>query len=354
MMAESDKQVGSEEKPVSEEIPELFHYTSIASLQAILRSQSLWATQATHLSDTTETKLIWPRIAPAVVDFYRRELAKLVQHDADARNFVADNGGVAQVAQYYAFRSVDTVRTQMLGDTSRPAPRVFIVSFSTHSGNDERDDYHRQHGMLSQWRGYGGDDGVAIVFDASGVENLLRAEERRFECWPMSLSTVIYGSNDLNLEERFDTLFAAWGNFVRTIIKTDGGAPGREDLEASARLIDKIGPAFPRFKHPAFHEESECRIVVGVIHPLIPADEESGGSHRSKAQKTVHYRAGRSGSIPYIKLFERSEGELPITRIIVGPSRNQQANLETVQGIVRSMGIEVSASETPFVGSSGR
>ena len=353
MLAASDEQIGSEERPVSEEIPELFHYTSIAALSKIIQSQTLRATRTTHLNDSTETELIWPRITPIVVNYYRKELDALAPYDNALKIFIDRNGGAAQVAQFYGARNVGTVRAQMLGDTKEPtrAP-VFVVSFSTHSGDSESDEYHRRHGMLSQWRGYCDDDGVAIVFDTSGIEKIPQDEEERFECWPMSLSTVVYDSKDLRLEKRFDTLFEAWGHFLRKIIETKGDEPNQVELDASAILTEEIGLAFARFKHAAFHEENECRIVVGVTPESISIEEATAHQHRrSKALKTIHYRSSRSGSIPYIELFKESDDSLPITRIIVGPSRNQQANLETVQGLARTIGIEVTASETPFVGS---
>ena len=241
----------------------------------------------------------------------------------------------------------------MLGEAAKPtrAP-VFVASFSTHSSDAEHAEYHRHHGMLSQWRGYSGDNGVAIVFDTSGLESLLRDEEERFECWPMSLSTVVYDSKRLKLEKRFDSLFAAWRNFLCKIIAAKGDEPNPVEMDASGKLIDEIGRAFARFKHAGFHEENECRIIVGVTAESIAAEEASAHPHRrSKALKTIHYRSSRSGSIPYIELFEESNVSLPITRIVVGPSRNQQANMETVRDLVQTMEIEVTASETPFVGS---
>ena len=351
MTAESDKQSGPEERPVSAEFPELFHYTSIAALRPILQSNTLWATRATHLNDSTETELIWPRIAPIVIGYYRQELHRLARRDRAARNLINRNGGVAQVAQSDGSMMVDILRAQMLGDATEPtrAP-VFIVSFSTHSGNYESDEYHRQHGMLSQWRGYCGDDGVAIIFDSSGIEKLLSAENERFECWPLTLSNVVYDSKNLKLEKRFSDLFNAFEIFVRRFIQTKGGAPSTDELDTN-EVIEQIGLAFARLKHAAFREESECRIVVGATPESICTEGASDDPHAAKAIKIIHHRSSRSGSIPYVRVFEESNENLPIKRIIVGPSRNQQAHLETVQGLARTIGIEVTASETPFVGS---
>ena len=50
----------TEEPPVSEEHLELFHYTSNSALRGILKTNTLWATRATHLNDSSEMELICP------------------------------------------------------------------------------------------------------------------------------------------------------------------------------------------------------------------------------------------------------------------------------------------------------
>lgn len=80
---------------------------------------------------------------------------------------------------------------------------------------------------------------------------------------------------------------------------------------------------------------------------------ESGASP-SKRFKAIHYRSGSSGSIPYIKLFDGLSERLPITRVIVGPSRNQLSVLEQVRDLVQKHGLDpevVQLSEIPYVGS---
>ena len=45
-------------KTMVEEHPELFHYTSAADLQGLLRSQTLWATHAEYLNDAAEIESV--------------------------------------------------------------------------------------------------------------------------------------------------------------------------------------------------------------------------------------------------------------------------------------------------------
>ena len=350
MTADNDKQRESVELPASDEFPELFHYTSISALRGILQSKSLWATRATHMNDSTETELIWPRISPIVIDYYRKELERLMRRDPAARNFINRNGGIAQIAKSDGSNVVEILRSQLLGDAvETPRAPIFVVSFSTHSRRNDNDDYHQKHGMLSQWRGYCSDDGVAIVFDTGGLEDLLRVENDRFHYWPFTLTDVVYDIEGLKLENRFPDLFGAFETFVRSFIETKGNARSPEELGTN-ELIGETGGTFARLKHVAFHEERECRIIAGVT-PKSITSEATADQQAAKAFKSIHHRSGQFGSIPYVRLFEGCGQNLPINRVIVGPSRNQQAHLETVTGLTRAKGIEVTASETPFVGS---
>ena len=76
----------------------------------------------------------------------------------------------------------------------------------------------------------------------------------------------------------------------------------------------------------------------------------AAGTEIPKPVKQVHHRPGRSGLIPYVALFDDLGQDLPIKRIIVGPSRNQDAHFEEVRKLVNRRGIQVQKSETPYVG----
>jgi hypothetical protein len=54
------------------------------------------------------------------------------------------------------------------------------------------------------------------------------------------------------------------------------------------------------------------------------------------------------GSAKYIALFETLNRELPIKRVIVGPSRNQQQNYDRALTVVKKS-TPLVCSETPFL-----
>ena len=342
------KKRANEEPLVSTEHQGLFHYTSLFALEGILGTNTLWATHAEHLNDSSEMKLLWPKLASQCVAYLKAAFEAGPGRDPEQREIVERLGGAAEIAAKDATMIVNVMQSFLFGDESKPAMGIpFVTSFTTH-----HEEYHCQNGMLSQWRGYGGDQGVAIVFDTAQLENLLRSEYGRFEYLCCSIADAVYYDKELNLEDRFPKLFDALKCFSKDVV--DGLNDDEKALRNSNALVSKLLPAVGRLKHWAFLEEKECRVIVGVPH-------ESHGhkfaqlADQRKHMKTIHHRSGSFGSIPYIRLFEDLGEELPILRILVGPSRNQAANSEAVHELLtrlaRGRAIKVQESKIPYVSS---
>jgi hypothetical protein len=108
--------------------------------------------------------------------------------------------------------------------------------------------------------------------------------------------------------------------------------------------------AATRFKHQGFKEEREVRIVA------IPGSAETAAAVSSehteftrKPIKTVCNLLSENRGRPYIALFGTLEEELPIKRIIIGPSRGQDDNYRRAAVAVGTR-ISTVRSKTPFVG----
>ena len=292
--------------------------------------------------------MIWPRIQPHVIEFYEEELREFCRLNPYFNESVRHEGGAARIANHDGLVMAKELRSRLHGHIALPSLQErFVVSFTTHDQHPVLDDYHRKHGMLSQWRGYGTDEGVAIVFDGRGIQELRQTECESFHYWQSSLWDVTYDLNDVGMEDHFPKLFRLLRDFVHTWIFQNHDRQGLESLLDS--VYGELLLAGTRFKHIAFHEEQECRIVMGVILESCLAEFDRAGETDVKSIKQIHHRMGSCGSIPYIRLFEDSGLKLPINRIIVGPSRNQDAHFETVQQLVRNREIIVQRSDTPFI-----
>ena len=348
-MKKTDKKTGSrEEMRVSDEHSELFHYTSVSALRGILDSGVLWATQASHLNDTTEMKLVWGCLNDRLTNRFDEEFSKLARGNTDFERRIEHAGGVRHVAQCEGEMLANLMRSHLLGDDEAEGAAVpFVFSFTKHGGDTAQGRYRQQNGMLSQWRGYGGSEGVAIVFDTREIEGLLGLECCRFDYFSCYLATVVYDSDGLSLTQEFPKLSDAIQKYSLAWVESDA--------HAAKESLNKVAPELPiaagRLKHIAYGEEDECRIVAATMSAKFRQEIENAGLSTGKSAKPVSHREGRYGSIPYIKLFDGLDEDLPIKRIIVGPSQNQIAHEEAIQEMVGGKSIHIQRSGIPFVAS---
>ena len=326
----------------------MYHYTSVSALRDILGSGVLWATQASHLNDSSEMNLVWGRLSELLENRLYEEYSKLARDNIDIERRINRFGGVPHVARADGQMSASLMRSHFLGDAGREGSAVpFVFSFTRHGSDTDEGRYRQQHGMLSQWRGYGGSEGVAIVFQTSGIERLLDRECSLFDYFSCYLATVCYDSDGLSLTHEFPQLSDAIQKYSRAWAEMED--------DSSEELLRTIATELPiaagRLKHRAFGEEEECRIVAATMSAQFREDLEDAGVSTGNPAKQVLHRVGRCGSIPYIKLFDGIGEDLPITRIIVGPSQNQIAHEELVREMVDGKSIHVQRSGIPFVGS---
>jgi hypothetical protein len=240
-------------------------------------------------------------------------------------------GNVASIAGDQAQRMVSSFYDTM----SRPsAPLVpYIVSFCTHA----RDAYAREQGLLSQWRGYGGGGGYCIVLDTAAMVDLLQREfNAHYWIMPPKLGLVHYHTPDFRLADIFAALLDEAENLLASFL---------DHTERPEIAMGYFLYAAPLLKHQGFREENEARIVA------IPATQ-----HDLDAVRTEHgdiamppFKSIRTlGPRNYVALFEDLRAELPIKRVIVGPSKNQDEHLAKVRQLLGSE-MKIVRSSTPFV-----
>ena len=153
---------------------------------------------------------------------------------------------------------------------------------------------------------------------------------------------MIY-SNELDPKKHFPSLF----KLLRDKLAPDIATGLKNDVCTKKLLQDiaiELFRAVGKVKHWGFKEEQEYRIIAGMAKST-----RSDDTH----QKNEYHRRGRCGSIPYIKLFEEND-DLPISGILIGPSKNQEASalkVKTMLGNMKLKGkIRLEKSEIPFVG----
>jgi len=211
----------------------------------------------------------------------------------------------------------------------------FLFSFCTHSSHLE---YAARNGLLSQWRAYGTGEGVSIVFDTKALVEQLFQEADEYLYTPMGIGSVIYSHQIEQIENTFHSLFDRISKMM--VDYYEGG--GDQDF---GEIYGPYASAACRLKHEAFFEEQEVRIYAAPI----PARNFSRQSKpypikHQKSKEILKLNDGRE----YIKLLSNKKFQLPITKIIVGPSKDQQKISEEIKHFV-SNNIEIIQSQTPLV-----
>jgi hypothetical protein len=316
--------------------PELFHYTGISGLEGIIKNQTLWATHATFLNDTTEINAFKERLPEILLPVVKNDVYEWNKSPI-GREHIEQRGGPVQVIDDLIKRF-----TNGMYDALHNGTEPYITSFCT-AENDEIN----QHGLLSQWRGYGQDGGYALVFDTPKLVSLMKQENEK---WGYQLigADVVYSPradeklwNEKFREEMGEDINKI-SNGIRDFMKTN-----------SVQYLDNTYDPFVScacgYKHWGFHEEREARIVA-ILHPREVPDEHKTQKPFPK-EKERHYFARGGMLVPCIHLFDGiTQPPDTIKRIIVGPHRDQDKRLFALDSLIkqRKLNIEVSKSAIPY------
>jgi hypothetical protein len=272
----------------------LYHYTTGENLICIIASQELWSTQISCLNDTKE-------FTYAVEELQKRVTARIAEeHNPTLDPFLLG------LDQYLRAPNAETVS-------------FFVTCFSEH-GDD-----------LSQWRAYShGEGGYAIQFDPAGLilssfpedsilEILMRVEYNPKEHATFLADVLKQG------EQFFSTLEGA----------------GKTTLEEWAaefvrHWLWNLQFLAPCLKHPKFESEREWRFV----YSLRPDDA-----------KRMQFRQRQSMMTRHVPLHLKKP--LPITGVVVGPTRHPQLSKVAVGDLLKKFGydpdvIKVSITEVPY------
>jgi hypothetical protein len=335
MMTSSDNLQRALDTPISDLFkahPELHHYTTWQGLEGICSSKSLWATYYANLNDSTEFTHILQYLERHLLNLLAFRLYEVSAKSLPYGARVARRGGPITVAsklskEYITQLFSVSVKGEIAGKASFRSP--YICSFCSHSSDSQ---YEREHGLLSQWRAYGGRESYCLVFDTAEIWRLLKMEVNFYTGVTARLTSVVY-------DEGYDQFLIEYAPVVEQIFKyVDNVLAGRRDEELLSMVLTNISSAASYFKHRGFREEREVRIVYYLNSDVNAA---------SGAHKLVKSR-GANSEIKYVALFDRGEKFLPIKRIIVGPHNDQKGLGVKVQTLVGN-DVDVHFSATPYV-----
>ena len=261
--------------PAPGELPLLAHYTSIRTLERIAQTGEIWFSNPLYMNDVDELR-------------YGMNLGL---------HAVRSHTGLRQACPPEHYNALlDAFDALFTAFDSDSAFDVYVFSCAEH------DEEIGDDGLLSMWRGYGGDgNGVAIVFD---MHPLMVARS------PLLVHQVQYRSYEAS-EAWMEEKLQQFADALRRI-----GGPVAGMNAAAAALFERI-KLFALFtKHRGFHEEREWRIVY-----LREQD------HAGTFQHHLHYAIGSRGIEPRLRFTPETLGaagtgpklEQMVQRIILGP-----------------------------------
>lgn len=290
----------------------IWHYTSFINLRSILDTNGLRATPYSATNDRDEFFAAADVLCPKIYEHAKDALAN--EHPSFFE-WVRSNG-----LDPNEELQKDS-RTFYEAGLRTNAYRPHLVCFSYHSEH-----HHKQNGILTMWRSYGGPDGgIAIGFDTKEIVDKTSALQREFGYSAIYLDYASYGMGDAKLNDRLqdaDDLFQAYFKFIDAQIK------GKEPT-LGASVLHKLLVLTACVKHADFSDEREIRMIIGAPDQskIYPKPVEMHGSRM---------------------LIEIADC---IKEIMIGPSKDQSAIEAAITHTLASFNrsnIEVRHSRTPF------
>jgi hypothetical protein len=324
---------------------ELYHYTGIHGLKGIINSQTLWATHYRYLNDTEEVTLFRDRLPDFLRPVFKNIFAAL---NPQQQQLLLGEYHSIDMAEQEESKKLATVmyNVTFVGvEKKPPVAEPYITAFCRVDKTNER---VANHGLLSQWRGYGAEGGYVIIFDTEGLIQFLREEGKKWAYSTGFSGDVIYSSaTDEEIQDEF-------GEHIEVIQKNWEQALRTHEHRALEDTYSRFIACACRFKHWGFAEENEFRIVLPPTSSEIVEVAKKQG--KTILPKPVSFFVRDGTMVPYLNLFEGITGfsgkRLPIKRIIVGPHPEKEKRKLGVEKLLSQYNIEadVSVSEIPYLG----
>jgi hypothetical protein len=315
---------------VWEQYPSLYHYTDGGGLHGILTSGCLRASHIRYLNDEEEFEgYLDRRLSRFITDTIEAELVKPAALHQSFKDALAAAHSAEELACDLAVTALNALRS--MNDWYIP----FITSFCGH-----RQPALSQHGLLSQWRGYGADGGYAIEFDTRELDEQLSAFMAKWASRFHGISPIDYRYVDPDHQssqvKNWEVPIAQFVLYGLRMGAWSGFAPVHDPMVLLQTMT----------KHESFSEEDEVRLVV-----CLPNREKQKIQHYDNDHLKIEFVNRRGLMRPYITLFGGKK--LPVKRIIVGPHPQMKLRQQAAEFMVCQLGydtVSVQLSEIPFRG----
>lgn len=291
--------------------PLLAHYTSLDSIEKILRSGEFWLSNPLYMNDWEELRFGMHAGAQALRDnqLLKEACETTVAYDALLSKFDS------------LFADFDNTH----------ALDVYVLCLSAHA-------VENTDGVLSMWRGYGAQgNGVALILDSAAFP--------KHSHLPLTFGPVVYATSAERIEwlnERVNALASAISCHAKT----------NQNMGLAAQsLFDRLRYFALFTKHKGFEEESEWRVVY----------TKQSDSNQVLSQSMGYLLTGK-GIEPKLKLKlselcadSKSDSDTSqlISQILLGPSQSTTLARASIRRMLSLIGHgklceRLAASGIPF------
>lgn len=290
----------------------IYHYCDLDGFLSILQGRCIRLTNLNFMNDFVEHNHFLEFVRKKIKDF------EIADWDIPSRS-----GGMASVASEILIHGIDA----FMGP--------YAACFSENGD------------LLGQWRAYAGNgSGVAIGFRLDGFR--LSEEPEKV------VRNVLTGDGLSFHKIAYDE--AAMKAVLEEIVDRFKAHPNPTSQDGWISFLDDIDLQRPLFKHPAFVEEAEWRIVA---HPRQWwfIEQNQDGSNQLRREDWPNYEAQKfcvSGS-NLVPFFEFQFDREAVAEIILGPRRRREQAKDSVMYFLASSGykpfqIEIRHSVIPYRG----
>jgi len=295
----------------------LFHYTDICAAKSILQSGVLYFSHHQKMNDKTEffhaDDLLFSAAKQDINEVFKQ----------DRRRRVSPKGILYQQALKRESEKLIKALSGALGND------YYIFSSTQHANK-----YEMENGSLVMWRGYGKENGCAIVFEKEKLVGLADSLAKNGNVASTIDGEVCYLKDANELETKFETEYWEFIDYLKDMVSRLS-SPTRVHLTNPAIGMKTYIKMKVLTKHHAFTSENEYRLsILRSIPGMI-----------DKERKLIPVADGK------VRLPIDSP-IIPIKKIIISPFFNQDDNYKIMREFIKSspkyLNIHITKSAIPY------
>lgn len=307
----------------------LFHYTTADGLIGIFQNIELWNTAYYCANDESELITGKGILTPL---FKKKSYDLEKENDPRVNTFRQRGTDIRDFAEKFEQQIIALALSSL---------SAYITCFCKPNRDEDF-----QHGLLSQWRGYGSDGGYALQFSRKKLQSAVGAANESNKL-SYELQDVYYNTDNPLKKEVLEKEGAFINAYLSQLDEITKPLSELLNSKSMPNPISKLigGPLeslldyLVQTKNKHFSEENECRL--SLIQLTQPCDDCLPVSYFNRNGLLVPYTKTPKDSLDILDCIEW---------IVIGPGPRVESRMKSVAQLVKQSGkdIKVRPSHIPF------